>query len=60
MNLIQIFNLVSEAGQLFQELQADGSITTIMNAVKAVETELANPKAKDLIAQIEAFFSKGK
>jgi len=57
---MSIISFVSNAISLFNELQADGSLDTIINAVSAVETELTNPKAQALIAQIKTFFSKGK
>ena len=54
MNFLDVVSLVEDAYNMIQTMKADGTLSSLEAAEKAVETELANPNVQALITKLKS------
>ena len=58
MNFFQIIGLLVQIEALVKELEEDGTLDKVKEAIEAVEAELKDPKATQLIEKLKQLFHR--
>lgn len=58
MNLLQILSLVNDVRKVLEELQHDGVLKELIEAIEAVQAALAKPEVRELLEKVAHLFHK--